>query len=222
LSFVGIRLFNARYRQPGVNMSKQIAIVASAAIAVAVGGAYLATTILAPADRFADCSTTAVGGDIGGPFTLVDQTGRTVTDKDVITGPTLIYFGYTFCPDVCPLDNARNAEAVSILAERGIDVKQVFITIDPARDTPEVLAQYTANFSDDMIGLTGTDDQIAAVASAYRTFYQRQGDDPEYYLMDHMTFSYLMFPDLGFVEYFSREETPEAVADRLACFVAAV
>ena len=96
-------------------------------------------------DIFAQCRTTQVAGgtdSIGGPFELVSETGETVTDADIITAPTLIYFGYTFCPDVCPLDNARNAIAVEILEEQGRMVTPVFISIDPERDTPEVLQAF--------------------------------------------------------------------------------
>ena len=107
-------------------------------------------------DPFASCRQTAVAGGaatIGGPFTLVSETGETVTDADVITGPTLIYFGYTFCPDVCPMDVARNATAVDILEERGRMVTSVFISIDPERDTPKAVADFTDNLHPRMLGL---------------------------------------------------------------------
>ncbi len=201
-------------------MSKVIAISASLAAVALVGGTFAITQMRAPS--LTDCGATAVaGGSIGGPFELIDETGQTVTDKDIITQPTLIYFGYTFCPDVCPLDVARNAAAVDILAERGINVTPVFITIDPARDTPEVVADYTDNFHPNMIGLTGSDEQIAAASKAYRTVYAKQDDDPEYYLMQHSTFSYLTMPDAGFVEFFRQVDGPEKVADIVACFAAA-
>ena len=194
-----------------------------AAAVVGLGlGATLLVTILAPADRFDACRASRVAGGagaIGGPFTLVDETGRTVTEAEVITGPTLIYFGYTFCPDVCPLDNLRNAQAVEILEERGYMVTPVFISIDPDRDTPEVMAEFTDVMHPRMIGLTGTPEQVKAASQAYRTFYRKQDGDPEYYLVDHSTQTYLVFPEHGFVEFFGREATPEQMADRVACFV---
>lgn len=159
------------------------------------------------------------GGDIGGPFTLVNDDGRVVTDKDVITEPTLIYFGYSFCPDVCPIDNARNAQAVDLLAENGHSATPVFITIDPARDTPQVMGDYVKNFSDRMIGLTGTAEQVKAAADAYRVFYARGDDDPDYYLMNHSVFTYLMMPETGFATFFRREDSPEQVADQVACVI---
>lgn len=176
-------------------------------------------------DPFADCRASQVAGggaDIGGPFTLVSETGDTVTEADVLTEPALIYFGYTFCPDVCPLDAARNADAVARLDDLGKSVTPVFITVDPARDTPAVLAEYTDYLHPRMIGLTGSEEQVAAASRAYRTYYQKQpSDDPDYYLMDHSTFTYLVLPGHGFVDFFRRDATAEDMAARTACFIAA-
>ncbi|MBK1636147.1 SCO family protein [Rhodovulum adriaticum] len=195
-----------------------------ALLALLAGGValYLIRSPAPAPDRFAQCRTdqTALGGSqIGGPFTLVSETGETVTDADIVTGPTLIYFGYTFCPDVCPLDNTRNAQAVYLLDERGYDVTPVFISIDPGRDTPELLAQFTEYMHPRMIGLTGTPEQVAAASRAYRTFYSVQDPEEEFYLIDHSTLSYLVFPEIGFVEHFKRDVTPADMADRIACFV---
>jgi len=173
-------------------------------------------------DAYESCRSTAVaGGDIGGPFELVSETGATVTNTDVITSPTLVYFGYTFCPDVCPLDSARNAEALDVLAERGVDAGALFITIDPERDTPEVMAEYTDVMHPKMIGLTGTPEQVKAASQAYKTYYKKQPGDPDYYLVDHSTFTYLVLPETGFVEFFRRESTPEQIADTVACYAQA-
>jgi protein SCO1/2 len=176
-------------------------------------------------DRFSQCREGQVAGgagSVGGPFTLVKHTGETVTDTDVITRPTLLYFGYTFCPDVCPLDNARNAEAADILAERGIDVTPVFISVDPGRDTPDVLRDYVANLHPRMIGLTGTDDQVRAATLAYKAYFKLQPAEDEFYLVDHSTFTYLVLPGSGFAEFFRRDITADEMADRVACFVAAM
>ena len=166
------------------------------------------------------CGDTAVASTaIGGPFELVSETGETVTDTDVITKPTLVYFGYTFCPDVCPLDSARNAAAAYLLADQGYDIGTVFITIDPARDTAQMVGDFTDNFHEDMIGLTGTPEQVDAASKAYRTYYRAQEGDPEYYLVDHSTQTYLMFPDTGFATFFKRDHTPEQIAETTACFI---
>lgn len=190
---------------------------------VAILGAGVAYTYLAtPSDPYAACrgSTVAGGaGAIGGPFTLVSETGETVTNTDVITKPSILYFGYTFCPDICPFDAARNADAVDLLAERGYDVQPVFISIDPERDTPERLAEFTDFMHPDMIGLTGSAEQVRQASQAYRTYFRKQDGDDEYYLVDHSTFSYLVLPDDGFVEFYRRDTTAEEMADSVACFV---
>ncbi len=203
-------------------MAKLYAGLAVAAVAALIG--WTGYTIYAgrPTDAFAQCrGGTVGGGDIGGPFTLVDTTGATVTDKDVITKPSLVYFGYTFCPDVCPLDNARNAEAVDLLADRGLETIPVFISIDPERDTPQVMRDFAENMHPAMIALTGSADQVRAASAAYRTYYKKQESGDEYYLMDHSTFTYLVLPEVGFVDFFRRETTPAEIADRVACFAAA-
>ena len=202
-------------------MVRNIAVIAIFIVIAALGGMWFAGR--GGEDPLAQCRASAVAGGaaaIGGPFELVDETGKTVTDADVIDQPSLLYFGYTFCPDVCPMDTARNAEAVDILEGRGLMVKPVFISIDPARDTPQQLADFTDNLHERMLGLTGTPEQVKKASQAYRTYYRKQdGEDPQYYLVDHSTYSYLVFPEVGFVEFFKRDETPTQMADRIQCFI---
>lgn len=191
---------------------------------VAVGGVVLVTAgfMLYGGDQgFAQCTGGQIaGGDIGGPFTLVDENGTTVTETDVITAPTLVYFGYTFCPDICPMDVQRNGFALEELDDRGRDVNALFVTIDPARDTVDVVRDYTANFHDRMVGLTGSDEQVAAAVRAYRAYASKDtSGDPEFYLMNHSTFTYLVTPQSGFVDFFTRDLTPEDVANRVECFI---
>jgi protein SCO1 len=175
-----------------------------------------------PDDAFAQCRQGQVaGGDIGGPFTLVNTAGQTVTDAEVLAEPALVYFGYTFCPDVCPFDMARNVEAVDMLAARGLKVTPVFISIDPERDTPEALADYALNMHPDLVALTGTEAQVKAASQAYKTFYRKQESADEFYLVDHSTFTYLMLPGTGFVDFFRREITSAEMADSVACFLEA-
>lgn len=154
---------------------------------------------------------------IGGPFTLIDAQGRSVTDKDVITRPSLIYFGYTFCPDVCPLDTVRNAEAVDILAERGHDVQPVFISVDWRRDTPQSVGDFASNLHPDMIGLTGSQEQVRAASAAYRTYFKAGDTADEYFLIDHSTFTYLALPDEGVIGFYRRELSGEQLADAVSC-----
>lgn len=204
-------------------MVRNLAVIAVVAVIALLGGMWYVSKDAAGDDQFAQCRQGQVAGGtsaIGGPFTLVSETGETVTDKDVITEPSLLYFGYTFCPDVCPLDNSRNAEAIELLESRGQIVQPVFISIDPNRDTPEVMAEFTDYLHPRMLGLTGSAEQVKAASQAYRTYYKKQeSDDEEYYLVDHSTFTYLVMPEQGFVEYFKRDVTPEQMADRIGCFV---
>jgi protein SCO1 len=202
-------------------MTKIYAALAVAAVVGLIGGTAGYILMNSASDQYASCRGGAIGGgDIGGPFTLIDENGATVTDKEVITKPSLVYFGYTFCPDVCPMDAARNADAVDLLAERGYDVTPVFITVDPARDTPEVMRDFTENLHPEMVGLTGSPEQVKAASQAYKTYFNKQtSDDPDFYLMDHSTFTYLVFPGTGFKEFFRRDETAEQMAARTACFI---
>ncbi|RJL04097.1 SCO family protein [Paracoccus aestuarii] len=203
---------------------KILLIGTAAAIGVLAGGA-LFLTMRGGDDRFAQCSSSAVAGGMdafGTDFTLTRDDGRRVTSAEVFDKPSLLYFGYTFCPDVCPLDAARNAEAEALVQEAGHDVQTVFVTVDPRRDTPEVLADYTSLFSDTMIGLTGTDEEIAAVNRGWRNYYKAHDEeDQEYYLVDHMTNTYLVMPGGKTVEFFSREADPERMAETVACYAEA-
>ena len=203
--------------------TRSYAIAAISIVAIGLVATY-AITRNGGADRFVECRSSKVAGaaTIGGPFALVDENARLVTDRDVITGPSLVYFGYTFCPDICPADTARNAEAVDALEEMGYSVTPVMISVDPGRDTPEVLKEWTDYIHPRMLGLTGSPEQIRDVAKTYKTFFKVPEDtSDEYYLVDHMTQTYLMFPETGFAEFFSREDTAEDIARRTACFIEA-
>ena len=198
---------------------KQLMMLAGGGIAALGALAVGVSALVAPSDPFHPCRTVKVTDTLGGAFTLTNVEGHRLTDEQVFTKPSLVYFGYTFCPDVCPIDNARNAEATDVLAAQGYDIQPVFVTIDPERDTPEHLADYTRAFHDDMIGLTGSVDEIKAVAASYKAYSAKQDGDPEYYLVDHSTYTYLVMPELGFVDLVRRTETANEVAKRTACFI---
>ncbi len=201
-----------------------VALIVAMLVAIAVMIILGERSEIASDDPFGQCRSTQIAGgagSIGGPFELVNADGDTVTDADVITEPALIYFGYTFCPDVCPLDTVRNAEAVDILAEDGQSVTPVFISVDPGRDTPEVIDAFVSNIHPEMIGLTGTPEQTHAASQAYRTYYRIHDTDDEFYLVDHSTFTYLVMPEHGFVEFFRRELSPAQMAEQVSCFVEA-
>jgi protein SCO1/2 len=159
--------------------------------------------------------------DIGGPFDLTDQHGKPVSDKTFRGRYMLIYFGYGYCPDVCPTELANMAAALDALGEKAKDVQPLFITVDPERDTPEFLADYVANFHPRLIGLTGTPDQIKAAAKAYKVYYakaKKPGDAD--YLMDHTSFVYLMGPDGRFLSLFRGHTDPAAMAETIGRFMA--
>lgn len=203
-------------------MTRVLMLFAAATIMLGIGaGAYI--MIGRDGDRFAECRRGAVAGGaaaIGGPFSLVNGDGVRMTEAEAITRPTLLYFGYTFCPDFCPTDLARNALAADLLAERGLEIGQVFISVDPARDTPEAVREFAEFIHPDLIGLTGTPEEVVAAANQYRVYFNKSGDDPEFYLMDHSTFTYLVAPEAGFLEFFPSDASPEQIADVSACFMA--
>jgi protein SCO1 len=184
--------------------------------------ALLAVGLLAARQYFGNGGSDAPGASgeasdaIGGPFTLVDQDGRTVTDRDFRGRWLLVYFGFTYCPDVCPTSLARNGDAVTLFGEKGKRVLPVLITVDPARDTPEKLKGYVPSFHPQMVGLTGTPEQIAAVAREYRVYYaEAQQDEGGDYLVDHSSITYLVGPDGRFVRFFRHEASAQEVADDL-------
>ena len=162
------------------------------AVFALLGGAAI-WVFTAPRQTACPGSTIAAGDfALGGAFEMTAESGLRVTHADVLDTPALIYFGYTFCPDFCPNDAAMMAAAVDILAERDVTVRPVFVSIDPARDTPEVLKEWTDFFHPDMIGLTGSDEDVARIAQSYRVFYSKPpGQDAADYLMDHSTLTYL-------------------------------
>ncbi len=160
---------------------------------------------------------------VGGPFTLVDHDGRARTEADFRGRSMLVYFGFTYCPDVCPTALTAVAQALDRLGPDADKIAPVFITVDPERDLPEQLKEYVRHFHPRMTGLTGTKEQIAAVAKAYRVYYAKvrpQGAPGEKtpedeYTMDHTSITYLMGPDGKFVAHFSHGTEPEAMAARI-------
>lgn len=147
---------------------------------------------------------------IGGPFTLTDQNGRAVSDRDFRGKLMLVYFGYTFCPDACPTALLQMGQALDRLGSEGEAVQPVFITIDPARDTQEQLKTYASNFHPRLVALTGSPAQIAQVAKAYRVYYAKAADSGTTdYLMDHTSIIYLMSRDGRYLTHFTHQSTPD-------------
>jgi cytochrome oxidase Cu insertion factor (SCO1/SenC/PrrC family) len=156
------------------------------------------------------------GVSVGGPFALTDQHGAAVTDASYRGRWMLVYFGYTFCPDVCPTELQTIAGALDKLGPQADRIAPLFVTVDPERDTAAALADYVKLFDDRIVGLTGTPDQIAAVARAYRVYYAKATPkNSSTYLMDHSSFMYLMGPDGKFRALFRQGMSPQALADAI-------
>jgi protein SCO1/2 len=160
--------------------------------------------------------------EVGGPFSLTDHNGRRVTEKDFAGKYLLIFFGYSFCPDICPTTLTRVSGSLQILEDKAKDLQPLFITIDPDRDTVEVLRDYLSNFHPAILGLTGSAEEIDQVAKAYKVFYAKaetgaseDGDDPDY-LMDHSGFVYFMDPKGNLAEVFFHDAAAESMAEAIA------
>jgi len=164
------------------------------------------------------------GARIGGPFTLTNQDGQRVTEKDYAGKYRIVYFGYSYCPDVCPVDLQLLMQGLRLFerqdAAAAAKVQPIFITVDPERDTPAVLKTYVAAFHPRLVGLTGSEDEIAAVAKAYAVYYRKaENAGASEYLMDHSRQTYLMGPDGQPIALLPQDETPQAVAAELARWV---
>jgi protein SCO1/2 len=151
---------------------------------------------------------------IGGPFTLTDQDGKAVTEKTYAGKYLLVYFGYTSCPDMCPTGLQSISRALDSLKEDSDKVQPLFITIDPMRDTPQRLKEYDAAFHPKIVGLTGTKQEIAAVAKEYEVYYKK-GEGDEDYVMDHSSIIYLMSPGGKLLGVFTEEVDPALLVDAL-------
>lgn len=159
------------------------------------------------------------GARIGGPFALVDQDGRTVTDRAFAGRYRIMYFGYTFCPDVCPTDAQAIGAAMKLLdaSDPALSgrIVPLFVTVDPARDTPAVLKRFVAAFYPRMVGLTGSPDAIARTAKEYAVWYAKGASTPGGYLVNHTRQTYLMSPDGKPLALLPTDQGPRAVADEI-------
>jgi protein SCO1/2 len=154
---------------------------------------------------------------VGGPFTMTDQDGRRVTEKDFLGRYMLVFFGFTYCPDVCPTELQVMTAALAELGSKADDIQPVLVSIDPQRDTPEILKAYVANFSPRLMGLTGSAEDVAAMAKVFRVYYQKvKGPSDADYTMDHSSIIYLMGPDGKFRKHFTYTTDARALAQGIA------
>ena len=202
---------------------RRLALVVTAAAVTGGAGWMLASAWLGPEPRPEVAAALPPGIAIGGPFSLLDETGRRVTEATFRGRFMLLYFGFTYCPDVCPTELAKMAAALDLLGAAAEEVVPILITVDPGRDTPEALAQYTDLFHPRLIGLTGSEAEVAAAARAYRAYHARvaTGPGPDEYTMDHSAFVYLMGRQGEFVALFHPQTTPEAMAEAIRRAIAA-
>jgi protein SCO1/2 len=158
---------------------------------------------------------------IGGPFTLTDVNGKTVTDKDLLGKPALMFFGYTFCPDVCPTTLAEAGEWLQALGPNADKLRMVFVTVDPQRDTQEKMKEYLSAFDPRIIGLSGSPESIAAMLKVYRVYARKvpQKDSADY-LMDHSAAVYLMDAKGRFVGAINYQEPTDKAIAKLKDLVA--
>ncbi len=164
------------------------------------------------------------GSSIGGPFTLIDQNGERVSDRSFAGKYRIMYFGYTFCPDVCPMDAQAIGAGMTLLAQsdpaKAARIVPVFVTVDPERDTPAVLKQFVSAFSPRMVGLTGSVDAINRTAKEFAVFHQKGTETSAGgYLVNHSRQTYLMDPDNQPIALVPSDEGPKAVANTLERWV---
>jgi protein SCO1/2 len=178
---------------------RPVLLFAGACIAIAAALAIVAMVVVSGRERAAEAGAPVVATgqpNVGGPFELVDQNGRSV-DQTLLNGKwTLVFFGFTYCPDYCPTTLTALKATKARLGDKAKDLQIVFISVDPERDTPKALKDYLSSdgFPEGVIGLTGTPQQIRAAADAYRAYYEKVGEG-EFYTMNHSLTVYLMGPD---------------------------
>ena len=170
----------------------------------------------------ASCNkTTNFIDGLGGPIELIDQNESLFSLEEQDARLSLVYFGYSYCPDICPYDLERNAYVKDIMDEKQLNINLIFITLDPSRDTADRLKDFSGYIHDSMIALTGSNDEIKALKKAYGVFGKSNKTDNEdrSYLVDHSTFSYLVNRDGRVLTFFNRREPPEKISEKIKCYV---
>ena len=194
-----------------MNARRFALIFAASAVAVAAL-ATVALLLLGPSRESGGRGVALVGG----PFELVDHEGKTVRDDAFRGRLMLVYFGYTWCPDVCPTELQNMSAAMDLLGEDAAEVAPIFITVDPERDTAATIADYRQHVHPSLVALTGSPEQVSAAAKTYRVYYAKGPEErPGEYLMDHSSFVYLMDRKGGYLTHFAPATPPETMAARI-------
>ena len=184
-----------------------------------LGAAILAVSLLAPLQNPSDSRQVAETPSVGGPFQMVDTTGAPVSQADLQGKPTVLFFGFTYCPDVCPTTLYELTTLIQQLGSDADKLNYVFVSVDAERDTPEQLRQYLSVFDPRIRGFTGTPEQVDTIARAYRVYYKKVPTPDGGYTMDHTATTYLMGADgkfIGTISYQEDQGTALAKLKRLA------
>ena len=197
-----------------VTGARQRVVATAAGFAVAVACAITAVVAAPQAGRAA--------GAVGGPFTLVDDNNAPVTEKTLAGKPYVMYFGYTYCPDVCPTTLVDLSRWIKQLGPQADKLNYVFVTLDPERDTPKVLHEYLSSFDSHIRGLTGTPQQIAEIAKEYRITYKKVPAKSGSYSVDHASIIYLIYADGQFDNVIAYQEKDAAALAKLRTLVASI
>jgi protein SCO1/2 len=154
---------------------------------------------------------------VGGPFSLIDTENKPFTHENLLGKFNILYFGFTHCPDICPDELEKLAEAVDLIEQQSkVQVQPVFISIDPARDTPKKVKAYVKEFHPRLIGLTGSEEAVKAASKAYRVYFHKTGEDAQDYLVDHSIIMYLIDPAGEFVTFYGKNFTAQQLADSIS------
>ena len=190
-----------------------VTVIVAGFLVGAIGGAAMLALTGSRPDRAVETSGKAL---IGGPFALIDQNGKTVTDQDFRGRFMLVFFGFTHCPDICPAELQVMAQSLDALGAKAEDVVPIFITLDPERDTQEAVGAYVKNFGPRFLGLTGSPEAIAAAAKAYRVAYAKfQEPASSDYSIDHSALVYLMGKDGEYLTHFAYGTPPGKMTEEL-------
>lgn len=199
--------------------SNVIKIIIGVSLLIGIGALYLLLSLKTPDKPLAgQVNIYEDNAEIGGDFELIDQNGELFNSDELKDKLSLIYFGFTSCPDICPTSLNKITKAVEILSENKIDIVPVFITIDPSRDTPAVLKEYLKHFYPKFIGLTGNEKQIREVADKFKVYYAKvasESDNNQDYMLDHSSFTYLMDKNGKYLKHFYLDYAPKEIMEFL-------
>lgn len=194
-----------------------IRTAALAAMALIFSAAFTYFQVNAEFEKSENALLPVTSDTFGGPFSLTDHTGETFTDKDLLGQYQLIYFGFTYCPAICPTELQKMTSALNILEEKADQIQPVFITVDPERDTAEVMKTYISSFHPRFIGLTGTAEATEQIKRGYKV-YAAKVDDPAFteYTVDHSSFIYFISPEGQLLHIFKIEDSAQYLADTMS------